>query len=107
MSHPVWVRGLKQILYNLKEYRQHVAPRVGAWIETSSLINLYKNGIVAPRVGAWIETCCEEKTGAAWTVAPRVGAWIETSRNNTSYFGKLSHPVWVRGLKPKGRLGLF
>ena len=34
MSHPVWVRGLKQ--YEIgKEYEMDgVAPRVGAWIET-------------------------------------------------------------------------
>ena len=34
MSHPVWVRGLK--LTNIAIYLkiEHVAPRVGAWIET-------------------------------------------------------------------------
>ena len=33
-------------------------------------------------------------------VAPRVGAWIETnSRTSADYYG-VSHPVWVRGLKP-------
>ena len=35
------------------------------------------------------------------SVAPRVGAWIET--NNSDYKSQIeaSHPVWVRGLKPK------
>ena len=33
-----------------------VAPRVGAWIETTIIINTVMVGIVAPRVGAWIET---------------------------------------------------
>ena len=35
LSHPVWVRGLKLIfaLSNIKIYT--VAPRVGAWIETT------------------------------------------------------------------------
>ena len=35
-------------------------------------------------------------------VAPRVGAWIETdlARPNKAAL-LLSHPVWVRGLKPK------
>ena len=33
-----------------------VAPRVGAWIETSGSLRVYSGGTVAPRVGAWIET---------------------------------------------------
>ena len=78
-SHPMWVRGLKQI-------------------RMDALLNLYK---VAPHVGAWIETksgrpqkkCCRE-SHPMWVrglkqkipseelienkVAPHVGAWIET-----------------------------
>ena len=34
MSHPVWVRGLKQDLGNEPPETLYVAPRVGAWIET-------------------------------------------------------------------------
>ena len=34
MSHPVWVRGLKQPLRGICPALQGVAPRVGAWIET-------------------------------------------------------------------------
>ena len=34
---------------------------------------------VAPRVGAWIETTYRLQRWAAETVAPRVGAWIETA----------------------------
>ena len=34
-------------------------------------------------------------------VAPRVGAWIETSIRKQVCRSYLSHPVWVRGLKPK------
>ena len=33
-SHPVWVRGLKLNRLEALVARQHVAPRVGAWIET-------------------------------------------------------------------------
>ena len=33
-SHPVWVRGLKQFVYNYFYFNHFVAPRVGAWIET-------------------------------------------------------------------------
>ena len=34
MSHPVWVRGLKQCKIISKRFYVIVAPRVGAWIET-------------------------------------------------------------------------
>ena len=36
-SHPVWVRGLKQLYQDVKALRLMVAPRVGAWIETISV----------------------------------------------------------------------
>ena len=32
-------------------------------------------------------------------VAPRVGAWIETMKIRKFAARRLSHPVWVRGLK--------
>ena len=35
MSHLVWVRGLKQYEIGITIRRDNVAPRVGAWIETS------------------------------------------------------------------------
>ena len=56
LSHPVWVRGLK--------------PNKGA--------TYTKHLQVAPRVGAWIETSCPGASAAVPVVAPRVGAWIET-----------------------------
>ena len=34
LSHPVWVRGLKQSRVRELQEEQKVAPRVGAWIET-------------------------------------------------------------------------
>ena len=37
MSHPEWVRGLKQQDYISEGYATEVAPRVGAWIETKEL----------------------------------------------------------------------
>jgi len=33
-----------------------VAPRAGAWIETTHARSILKNIKVAPRAGAWIET---------------------------------------------------
>ena len=48
-SHPVWVRGLKQIVNNFDAEGIIVAPRVGAWIETDQfagnldgVFNVYK-----------------------------------------------------------------
>ena len=38
MSHPTWVRGLKQLGHVADGKRTHVAPYVGAWIETSSTL---------------------------------------------------------------------
>ena len=42
------------------------------------LLSLLKDIRVAPRVGAWIETSTREKSLQFIGVAPRVGAWIET-----------------------------
>ena len=55
-SHPVWVRGLKQEHLELELHSYCVAPRVGAWIETSYDELTVEQAEVAPRVGAWIET---------------------------------------------------
>ena len=37
-SHPVWVRGLKLVIDYDMIAQIHVAPRVGAWIETQGLL---------------------------------------------------------------------
>ena len=55
-----------------------VAPRAGAWIETTALRNDTTMEIVAPRAGAWIETNSSCFILYDYTVAPRAGAWIET-----------------------------
>ena len=99
-SHPVWVRGLKHRSRCLTIQPHHVAPRVGAWIETKKSAQgeyfnkshpVWVRGLkqhrlnvvitpfsVAPRVGAWIETPSAERHVVRRSVAPRVGAWIET-----------------------------
>ena len=41
MSHPTWVRGLKQKYVNKDSIIGNVAPYVGAWIETKR--NTYKS----------------------------------------------------------------
>ena len=99
-SHPVWVRGLKQLAVVHQPVDLRVAPRVGAWIETPIPRPLdpkresrpvWVRGMkrlkgvvipvvreVAPRVGAWIETRHDLRLLKKYCVAPRVGAWIET-----------------------------
>ena len=74
----MWVRGLKHVEEENLRHLQHVAPRVGAWIETRPTIVKFPQTKVAPRVGAWIETLYDKHLIDKATVAPRVGAWIET-----------------------------
>src|SRR5690606_1420648 len=99
-----------------------VAPRVGAWVETSH------NRSVVPSRGAsrpaWASGLKPAGRGAATSVravAPRVGAWVETTppcRIVSS--AAMSRPAWARGLKhhevhagrlygvrraPRGRVG--
>ena len=80
-SLPVWERGLKHLSAFQIICSVIVAPRVGAWIETTLCYIKTEQKGVAPRVGAWIETTgvCLECIMEA--VAPRVGAWIETALN--------------------------
>ena len=40
----------------LRIWRGIVAPRAGAWIETSRITRISQSVRVAPRAGAWIET---------------------------------------------------
>ena len=56
MSHPMWVRGLKQLVILLVFHLQRVASYVGAWIETVRVLHFPDVQKVASYVGAWIET---------------------------------------------------
>ena len=58
-SHPMWVRGLKQVFLLLFHVADGVAPHVGAWIETVMVQQYDGTEAVAPHVGAWIETDVE------------------------------------------------
>ena len=75
----MWVRGLKRqnCGRSVPRYTK-VAPRVGAWIETTGHGGVRLGDEVAPRVGAWIETTGHGGVRLGDEVAPRVGAWIET-----------------------------
>ena len=123
LSRPAWARGLKHPPVHFDHRALAVAPRVGAWVETSVTVELGPGSRVAPRVGAWVETrafpgrrnrLCSSRP--AWArglklqrrvdlradldVAPRVGAWVETSsRPGTAPPCSTSRPAWARGLK--------
>ena len=56
VSHPAGVRGLKLAEGLGTDENLLVAPRRGAWIETSSVRYFAVPFAVAPRRGAWIET---------------------------------------------------
>ena len=56
---------------------------------------------VAPHVDAWIETIDMPREMRSYLVAPHVDAWIETLIVivlSITFF--MSHPMWMRGLKP-------
>ena len=73
----MWVRGLK-LLYRKATIRcYHVAPHVGAWIETSSNRMLWLHTLSHPM---WVRGLKHEASDFAHLV-------------------KTSHPMWVRGLK--------
>ena len=55
-----------------------VAPRRGAWVETSGRYILASQSSVAPRRGAWVETPGPQERYPTPAVAPRRGAWVET-----------------------------
>ena len=106
-SHPMWVRGLKLSCRVLTHHQAHVASYVGAWIETKrNTRNNCKTG-VASYVGAWIETNNITLTITSISVASYVGAWIETTVCHAIRPMSVSHPMWVRGLKHRLRLGIW
>ena len=55
MSLPAWECGLK-LEHPLLSQGQTVTPRVGVWIETSTIGHTTEVTMVTPRVGVWIET---------------------------------------------------
>ena len=61
------------------------------------------NPSVAPRVGAWIETTYLIARSIKFSVAPRVGAWIETNYFDSLDQTDMSRPAWARGLKQQPR----
>ena len=100
MSLPVRGRGLKRAVRGNGRRQSRVAPRAGAWIETSRSAKPSCRASVAPRAGAWIETGRGVSFADKIQVAPRAGAWIETLPVPALTIpAPLSLPVRGRGLK--------
>ena len=78
MSHPLRVRGLKQMQIRLVKTLQVVASFTGAWIETIYGKYISSNSMVASFTGAWIETWNINNLKKKALVASFTGAWIET-----------------------------
>ena len=98
-SHPVWVRGLKHALQNRIYHHLASHPVWVRGLKQHKSSRIFASGGVAPRVGAWIETSFKVYPSVLNNVAPRVGAWIETFQKLRNQYHAQSHPVWVRGLK--------
>ena len=78
MSHPMWVRGLKQNKVHTSKVHLMVAPYVGAWIETS-----------------WFRWCAH-----CILSHPMWVRGLKQTMTNVKPLSIKSHPMWVRGLKP-------
>ena len=79
MSHPTWVRGLKQADGIDPLEGQEVAPHVGAWIETCSRCHCPCSRSTSHPT--WVRGLKQERARHQpfdLIVAPHVGAWIET-----------------------------
>ena len=77
-SHPMWVRGLKQRVIDKSVADQKSHPMWVRGLKPHPYENPYNAGNVAPYVGAWIETRSLLSNTFCLSVAPYVGAWIET-----------------------------
>jgi len=82
----------------------HVAPRVGAWIETFTYKGYFSLAGSRPAWARGLKRPLLERRSVGRDVAPRVGAWIETSKYSSQRIKSLSRPAWARGLKPAAEL---
>ena len=77
-----------------------VAPRAGAWIETSRAGKWWVDGESHPVRVRGLKLYRIGHYNISLVVAPRAGAWIETENMDAWQEDQKSHPVRVRGLKP-------
>ena len=72
---------------------------MGAWIETVLMNQKYQTKHVAPLVGAWIETVTKLNYKKIDLSHPSWVRGLKLKIIRVISFHCLSHPSWVRGLK--------
>ncbi len=99
MSLPVRERGLKLKPGDVSVMGQTVAPRAGAWIETSNCKGCMDGRRSLPVRERGLKQHILSFILLYTRVAPRAGAWIETKKVEERIVAQLSLPVRERGLK--------
>ena len=100
-SHPMWVRGLKQVDGAERQRRSPGRTPCGC-VDWNRYFQL-------PVLSSFCRTPCgcvdwnrtNKQLEKAAGVAPHVGAWIETRCGPSCPASSASHPMWVRGLKQR------
>ena len=82
MSRPARARGLKQRLAQSPHAGRVSRPARARGLKLLCLAAYFLGDRVAPRTGAWIETTPRHQPSGTSAVAPRTGAWIETCRQS-------------------------
>ena len=98
-SHPMWVRGLKPKYERQRLNVGHVAPYVGAWIETL-LVNLTLALLRSHPM--WVRGLKQEHSRFVGCWKTSHPMWVRGLKHNvveTARYALVSHPMWVRGLK--------
>ncbi len=99
-SLPVRERGSKQPWRTICNARRTSLPVRERGSKLPSGYRLPAHIAVAPRAGAWIETTSPSHRPKTHSVAPRAGAWIETRHSLRNTSKPTSLPVRERGSKP-------
>ena len=101
MSHPSWVRGLKQLLLLINLYKNLSHP---SWVRGLKHLSLIRCVLLWMSHPSWVrglKRFVYTNAVEVLVVAPLVGAWIETLLMRIDSLKTESHPSWVRGLKLK------
>ncbi len=97
MSRPARARGLKHPMQSASICDSAVAPRAGAWIETTFLTRKSAGMWSRPARARGLKRNMIDEVKDATTVAPRAGAWIETATKNSGH-------SMSRSRAPRGRV---
>ena len=107
MSRPARARGLKPLIRRLLRLKTTVAPRAGAWIETSAISGSPTGILVAPRAGAWIETRRRLLLCARTLSRPARARGLKPGDDLASRWWRKSRPARARGLKHHPRAAIL